>query len=127
MADRAHDEHDIQCAIHGWLEKTFECEVVAVPNGGFRGLLEAARLKKEGVQAGHPDLIVYAEGGIVRHLEVKTRTGSLTSSQKHFLPRLKQLGFPTDVVRSLDDVKAVAGGWGLPPCAPVARIDARGF
>lgn len=109
-----HDEHALQVAIHGWLEKTFDCEVVAVPNGGSRGRMEAIRFKAEGVQAGHPDLIVYAPGAVVRHLEVKTDKGALTSSQKTFLPRLAKLGFTTAVVRSLTDVQQLAKEWALP-------------
>lgn len=116
-----YDEHALQVQIHSWLEKTFECEVVAVPNGGFRGTMEAIRLRKEGVQAGHPDLIVYAAGGIIRHIEVKTAKGPLTESQKDFLPRLGRLGFPTAIVRSLDEAKAEADGWGLPPRVPRER------
>ena len=57
--------------------------VFAVPNGGSRNIREAANLKRSGVLAGAPDLVV-AKDGQVWFLEIKTQTGRQSPAQKEF-------------------------------------------
>lgn len=59
----------------------------AIPNGGARGLLEAKRLKAEGVMAGVADLFLMV-GGVSTHglfIEMKTTIGNQSPAQKDFM------------------------------------------
>lgn len=50
-------EHQEQVAFVEWFRMQYqEVLIYAIPNGGKRGMLEAKRLKSEGVVAGIPDL-----------------------------------------------------------------------
>ncbi len=62
-AKRGHQEHDEQVVVATWASKQSGAladarKLFAVPNGGSRHLLEAVRLKAEGVKAGVPDLFL---------------------------------------------------------------------
>ena len=50
-------EHEIQCQLVQWCE-IVGVPIVAIPNGGHRHIAVAARMKREGVRAGFPDLFV---------------------------------------------------------------------
>jgi hypothetical protein len=76
------------------------------PNGGSRNAVEAAKLKKMGVKAGVPDLII-----LDRHhgfhglaLELKVGTNNLTANQIKWLERLHGLGWCCYVSWSLDEI-----------------------
>ena len=64
MKRRRSDEAQIQsCAMrHYRLRGAPDVVLFAVPNGGFRHRVEAARLKAQGVTAGIPDLIGMRDG-----------------------------------------------------------------
>ena len=54
-------EHLEQREFVSWFRKTFpDVRIFAIPNGGYRSLAAAARLKAEGVSAGVPDLFIPA-------------------------------------------------------------------
>lgn len=58
---RKHEEDDHQAALFNWLLKQYPEEyniIFAIPNGGKRDIREAARLKRQGVKAGVPDICV---------------------------------------------------------------------
>lgn len=75
--------------------------LVHVPNGGKRGMLEAARLKKQGVKAGYPDLLLdVARGGYHGlRIELKAtraelgRTPQVQPSQRAWIERLAGQGY----------------------------------
>lgn len=81
----------------------------AIPNGGKRNVREAARLKRQGVVAGVPDLCIphsYSKGLIrfnALYLELKIASGKLTANQLLMIERLKESGNRVEVIRSLDD------------------------
>jgi hypothetical protein len=101
--------------------------VMHVPNGGSRHPVEAAKLKSLGVVAGWPDISIYGpqliplDGPCVYldapsawFLEVKTKTGRTSQTQHMMHDRLKDIGFPVAVVRSIDDVRDCIRDWNLP-------------
>ena len=79
---QGHPEHDLQVACVAWFRAAYAHHgpvLFAVPNGGSRNAIEAARLKAEGVTPGVADLILLeARGGYsCLCIEMKThRRGS---------------------------------------------------
>lgn len=57
-------------------------------------------------QAGIPDLIICHKGRFIA-LEVKAEKGKTTTLQEVALRRIRRAGGTAEVVRSIDDVKAV--------------------
>ena len=95
------NEHDLQCMCVAILRKK-NIFHYAVPNGGFRGSVEAHRLKQEGVRAGVADLVIWF-GSVVVYVEFKTEKGVLSPAQIDFSRQCTARGFPYYTVRSLDD------------------------
>ena len=62
--------------------------------------------------AGYPDLTVYASGGRVGHLELKSCTGRLSDSQIEVQQKLTGLGHRYAIVKHTDDVEAALREWG---------------
>ncbi len=77
----------------------------AVPNGGSRNLLEAVNLKRQGLRAGVPDLVVIPKAGPVCFIELKSEDGTLSKLQSIWLESLPLYGCPVAVCRSLDEVQ----------------------
>jgi hypothetical protein len=78
--------------------------IFAVPNGGLRSKVEAARLKWTGV---------VAPGGRIHFLEVKTTTGRLLEAQRDIMALLGKLGAQFATVTGIDDVRRAFAGWGI--------------
>ena len=79
--ERIPSEHFEQRELVSWFRRKYEpCRIFAIPNGGLRSRMTAAKLKVEGVSAGVPDLFV------PKHLlwvEMKRiKGGSLSKEQK---------------------------------------------
>ncbi len=89
--------------------------VFHVANGGLRTKREAAKLKWTGVLAGVPDLVVIAPStGRCAHIyfiEVKAEKGVLSIDQEIVINKLRMLGAPVAIVRSIDDVRAAFKVW----------------
>lgn len=77
-----------------------------IPNGGLRSKSEAARLKRMGVKAGTPDLLIPVgkHGFIALWIECKTEDGDFLDSQIEQIPLLQKLGNKVVVCRSVADV-----------------------
>lgn len=93
-------EHDEQVALLKWclLNQAKHPELArlfAIPNGGLRNKITAARLKAEGVQRGIPDLCLpVARGGFHGlYIEMKTATGRATPEQRDWLTWLAGEGY----------------------------------
>lgn len=100
------EEHDIQCRCVSFCRRYFpHLLIFAVPNGGRRDMITAARLKAEGVTAGVADLIVLDTRGGCHFIEMKTKTGRLQQSQKDFQREVESRGFSYDICRSLEEFK----------------------
>lgn len=95
-------EHQIQCAVVDWCALK-GIPIFAIPNGGYRAIVTAMRMQREGVKAGVPDLfipIVKAPfGGL--WIEMKTSKGRLEPKQKFWLDLLSKQ-YATAVCRSVD-------------------------
>lgn len=89
--------------------------VLAIPNGGSRagGAREGRNLKRQGVLAGFPDLLLFPGDGRAFVLEVKTEIGRVSPQQREAMDRLHHLGIGGAVVRSIEDVARALRAWGL--------------
>jgi len=83
-----------------------------MPSGGHRRQAVAAKLKADGHQAGWPDL-QFVFRGEVYFLELKTRKGTLSPSQRQVHAALLAQGARVDVARSLDEAIDVLTRWRL--------------
>ncbi len=94
-------EHDEQCALFAWAERQSAAIpelalLFAVPNGGARNIVTAARLKEEGVKPGVPDLClpVARQGCHGLFIELKKRQGGrLSHAQRVWLAWLEGQGY----------------------------------
>lgn len=98
-----HHEHTLQTACVRWFRYQYPKYLCfAVPNGGNRNKIEAARLKSEGVLAGVSDLIVISEKKVL-FIEMKTDTGRQNKNQKEFQQKVEKLGFSYFLCRSVEE------------------------
>lgn len=100
-------EHNIQKAYFQWLSLKLprvEPFAFAVPNGGYRFIATAARLKDEGVKAGVPDIfIAYPQKSFHGlFMELKTERGRPTKQQLQWLERLGSKGYMAMLSKGLD-------------------------
>jgi hypothetical protein len=67
-----------------------------IPNGGARDKITGARLKREGVKPGFPDIVLLVARGQYHGLAVEMKRqqgGSLSQNQKTWLNRLNAQGY----------------------------------
>lgn len=97
-------EHEIQRDIIKWAVWGMrDAYVAAVPNGGYRHVTTAKKLKAEGVKAGVADLFVILPAGRVAWVEVKKPKGRQNAAQKEFQSMCDRLGHTYTVVHSLGE------------------------
>jgi len=98
----------------------------AVPNSARRDARNAARLKAEGMRAGVPDLIFtrrFANGQPVA-LELKTKKGRLSNSQREVIREMESEGWIVLVAFGLEDaVKKVRDTFGRPRSSARKALD----
>lgn len=80
-----------------------------VPNGGSRNVVEAKRLKAQGVKSGVPDLVLPVARGKYHglYIELKTLRGRVSDTQKQWLDALRNQGYAAIVCRSADEAIAM--------------------
>ena len=80
-----------------------------VPNGGSRNQLEAANLKRQGVKAGVPDLVLPVSRQQFHGLYVEMKWGKnkTTDKQDWWLEQLRQQGYKTAVCWSAEEAMDV--------------------
>ena len=100
-------EHQIQSAIVSMSSQMERlCPDIAllfaIPNGGNRDAVTGARLKREGVKSGVPDMMLpVPRGGYCGlFIEVKTPKGRLSVNQQSWFAALEKVGNKCIVVRS---------------------------
>lgn len=74
-------------------------------NGGSRNVIEAVKLKRMGVSAGVPDIVLIPRMGPVLFIELKSESGRVSPEQQAWMEALREHGCPAEVCRSLDEVK----------------------
>jgi len=79
--------------------------VFSIPNGGLRNKAVAAKLKKEGLQAGVLDVFCMVPSGRFNGLwvEFKRKGGRLTKEQVSFAMRATAAGYPVIVATDPED------------------------
>jgi uncharacterized protein YlzI (FlbEa/FlbD family) len=101
------NEHRIQCACVRLFRYLYPKLVIyAIPNGGQRNSIEAAKLKAEGVLAGVPDLHIPIPNNEYHSLYVEMKNGKkgiLSDKQNDMIERLRSYGNKVVVCRSVDD------------------------
>ncbi len=80
----------------------------AVPNGGYRNLYVAKKLKAEGVISGVADLCLPAarRGYHGLYLEMKSEKGVTTKAQKAFLRGVLEEGYCAVIAQGFDEASA---------------------
>lgn len=106
------EEHRIQVSCVNWFRLAhpdLKNVLFAIPNGGRRDAVTGAKLKEEGVVAGVADLILLKRnkrfGGLC--IEMKTRTGKQSDTQKRWQKDVEATGNKYAVCRSLDEFMKV--------------------
>jgi hypothetical protein len=81
----------------------------AVPNGGYRNIYVARKLKAEGVRAGVADLCLPAarRGYHGLYLEMKSEEGVATKEQKAFLRGVLEEGYCAVIAQGVDEARAL--------------------
>lgn len=90
------NEHQEQKVLVRWFRLAYPSLVLfAIPNGGARAKITAARLKDEGVLAGVSDLfLMAARGGYYGlFIEMKAVNGKLSTTQKQFVAEAHKAGY----------------------------------
>lgn len=102
-------EHDIQSAFIEWVrlaEKTdWRLQLLfAVPNGGHRNVVTAVKLKREGVRAGVPDIMLPVACGpfLGLAIEFKRPKKPTTDEQDGYIDRLIDAGWMVVVCTEAD-------------------------
>ena len=81
----------------------------AVPNGGWRGKIEASIMKAEGVTAGVADLLLLVPNGAYHGLCIEMKTGEKGSKQSEqqiaWMQAVSGVGYKYVVCHSFDEFK----------------------
>ena len=122
-------EATIQAAVVRHLQARAMPDVVwfAVPNGGSRHRVEAARLVGQGVVPGVPDIVLIREGHAYG-LELKAAAGVVSPAQKAMHERWQRAGGSVAVAKGLDAALEQLEAWELirPAQVPVwAKSESR--
>lgn len=99
-------ESDLQCGCVAWFRyqyPEFARLLFSVPNGGSRNVIEAARLKREGVVRGVADLLLLVpkKGFHGLCIEMKTRVGRQSEHQREWQKEVEQQGYRYAVCKSV--------------------------
>lgn len=106
-------EHDEQSALVEWFRLKYPDVIMfAIPNGGLRNKVTAAKLKAEGVLPGVPDLFIprtktmYVGPGIFYaglFIEMKSAKGKVSPEQAIIIEKLRAADYMVEVCRSADE------------------------
>ena len=101
-------EHEEQKAFFEWFRLAYPNVVAfAIPNGGQRNKIVAAKLKAEGVLPGVPDILI-ADGKPGCFIEMKSTKGSTSKIQEQRIQELSKAGYRVEVCYGWDQAKSVA-------------------
>ena len=107
-------EHDEQAALFRWAglwQHRLRALALlhAIPNGGHRNKIVAARLKAEGVRRGVPDICLpVARGGYHGlYVELKAKGGALSPEQRQWIADLRAQGYRAEACVGWQVARAV--------------------
>ena len=110
-------EHEIQVNCVNYFRLRYPKGLIyAIPNGGQRNVIVAAKLKAEGVLSGVPDLhIPLAKNGFHGlYIELKNgKAGRVSDNQRTTMEKLQSEGYRCEVCRSFDEFKNVVDDYML--------------
>ena len=89
-------EHKEQVALVHWL-RIKKIPHNATPNGGYRNIVTATRLKAEGVVGGFPDITIFLPNFIL-YIEMKRKGGTIQANQKEWINYLNSLPYARAIV-----------------------------
>lgn len=103
-----HEESSIQKSCVRWFRLQYPSLaklLIAVPNGGRRGIVEASIMKSEGVVAGVADLLLLipSKGCPFLCIEMKTPKGRQSPEQKAWQHEVEKIGARYVVCRGIED------------------------
>lgn len=115
------DESKLQIEVFKFLDLALPSDyrAFAIPNGGLRNKITAARMKREGVKAGVPDIQIITKSGAAALIELKTKTGSLNKAQKEWADWFGRNAVPYACCRDVGEVQAALLDWNIPLKAKV--------
>ena len=108
-------EHILQVNCVSYFRLRYPKDLIyAIPSGGQRNVIVAAKLKAEGVLSGVPDLCIPIAkkcfNGI--YIELKNgKAGKVSENQKTILDKLQSEGYRCEVCRSFDEFKNVVDNY----------------
>lgn len=126
MKPRGHPEADAQKAIVAVLRAVLPVGSIVhhsaneVAGGGAKARLQQAIRQGMGVHPGFSDLVVISQGRVA-FLEVKSKVGRASDSQRAFGAAVQAQGFLWGIVRSPDDAVALLEGGGFKTRMKVRR------
>ena len=110
-------EHEIQVNCVNYFRLRYPKGLIyAIPNGGQRNVIVAAKLKAEGVLSGVTDLhIPMAKKGYNGlYIELKNgKAGKVSENQKTIMDKLQSEGYRCEVCRSFDEFRKIIDNYML--------------
>ncbi|MCL2596246.1 MAG: VRR-NUC domain-containing protein [Paludibacter sp.] len=103
-------EHNLQVGCINWFRLQYPKYIIyAIPNGGQRNAIVAAKMKAEGVLSGTPDLCIpVAKGGYhALYIELKVGKNKPTNNQISVMEKLQNEGYKCEVCYSFDEFQKI--------------------
>ncbi len=98
-----------QIKLATWLSKQ-GIKFYAIPNGGYRNLLEALKFKRMGTMPGVPDLCIPIPAGSYHGLYIELKRqkgGKLSDNQKYWLEFLRDKGYKAEVGNGFEEAREI--------------------
>lgn len=92
-----------------------------IPNEGQRAPRSGAFLKRQGMMPGAADWSITLPGGRQRWLELKTRDGRQSPTQRAFERLAERNGSPYAIARTPEEATAILKSWGAIRSNPLSR------
>jgi hypothetical protein len=97
-------EHTEQVSFVNAFKSTYKDALIfAVPNGEFRAISTAKKLKAEGVTPGVPDLVVVFNERIIFIEMKRVKGGTVSAAQKEVIAKINSLGFDVIIGKGAKD------------------------
>ena len=98
-------EHLHQVSAVNWFRDTYPGVLIfAIPNGGMRNPMIAAKMRREGVTPGVPDLFIPEWRLFV---EMKDIGGRTSKEQREMIAELQRVGYQCEVCQGFEAFKEV--------------------